>query len=267
MRRKAIVSGQFYPGKKEGLDTLIKKLNPKKVQSHCRAKGVIVPHAGYPFSGKVAIATISKIAAPKNIVMLGVNHTGLGKKFSLSEAEFWQTPYGKIKVNHFLGEKILNSGSFIQKDSFAHKAEHSLEVELPILQYFFKNFQIIPISCSLSDQETYKSVANQIYRGIKDSLTDTLLLASTDLTHYEPDQTARKKDRKVIEAITELNPEKLIKQVKENNITMCGIAPVAIMLFCLADQLKKAEVVLYQTSGDATGDYNSVVGYAGIIVR
>jgi hypothetical protein len=267
MIRKAIVNGQFYPGRKEDLDTLIKKLSPEKVQSRCRAKGVIVPHAGYPFSGKVATAAISKIAVPKNIVMLGVNHTGLGKKFSLSEAESWQTPYGEVKVNHSLGEKILGSGSFIQKDSFAHKTEHSLEVELPILQYFFKGFQIIPISCSLSDQKTYKGVANQIHQGIKNNSTDTLILASTDLTHYEPDQTARKKDRKVIEAITELNPEKLIKQVRENDITMCGIAPVAIMLFCLADQLKKAEVILYQTSGDATGDYSSVVGYVGIIVR
>jgi hypothetical protein len=267
MIRQAIASGQFYPSKKEDLDTLIKKLSPEKVQSRCRAKGAIVPHAGYPFSGKVAIATLSKITAPKNIVMLGVNHTGLGKAFSLSEAESWQTPYGEVKVNHSLGKKILDSGSFIQKDSFAHKAEHSLEVELPILQYFFKNFQIIPISCSLSDQKTYEGVANQIYQGIKDNLTDTLLLASTDLTHYEPDQIARKKDRKVIEAITELHPEKLIKQVRENDITMCGIAPVAIMLFCLVNQFKKAEVILYQTSGDATGNYSSVVGYVGIIVR
>jgi MEMO1 family protein len=119
----------------------------------------------------------------------------------------------------------------------------------------------------LSDQETYRGVAKQIRQGIKDNLADTLLLASTDLSHYEPDQIARKKDRKVIEAITELNPEKLIEQIKENNITMCGVAPVAIMLFCLADQFRKAEIVLYQTSGDVTGDYSSVVGYVGAIVR
>ncbi|MFO8052759.1 MAG: AmmeMemoRadiSam system protein B [Candidatus Omnitrophota bacterium] len=267
MIRKAIANGQFYPEKKENLAATIKKLSPEKTQSRCRAKGVIVPHAGYPFSGKVAATAISKISAPKNIIMLGVNHTGLGKNFSLSEAEFWQTPFGNTKVNRLLGKKILNSGTLIQKDSLAHKAEHSLEVELPMLQYFFENFQIVPISCSLSNEETYKNVANQIYQGIKDNLTDTLILASTDLTHYEPDQTAREKDRKVIESIVELNPKKLIEQVNKNDITMCGVAPVAIMLFCLANQLKKAEVVLYQTSGDTTGDYSAVVGYAGIIVR
>ncbi|MCF7873684.1 MAG: AmmeMemoRadiSam system protein B [Candidatus Omnitrophica bacterium] len=267
MIRKAIANGQFYPDKLEQLTALIKELSPKKVQSRCRAKGVILPHAGYPFSGKVAATTISKISAPKNIVMLGPNHTGLGKKFSLSAAKSWQTPLGDVEVNQQLKKRILNSGSYIHEDSLAHKAEHSLEVELPIVQYFFKDFQIVPISCSLSSKETYKNVASQIYQGVKNDLANTLILASTDLSHYEPDQAARKKDRKVIEAIVKLDPEKLIEQVNKENISMCGVAPVAIMLFCLSSEIKKTEVVLYQTSGDATGDYSSVVGYAGIIVR
>jgi hypothetical protein len=267
MTREPIANGQFYPDKKEELTTLIKDLSPKKSQTQCRAKGIIVPHAGYPFSGRVAVTTISRIGAAKNIVMLGPNHTGLGKNFSLSSSQEWQTPYRKTKVNHILAEKILKSGTYLEKDSLAHKAEHSLEVELPVLQYFFKDFQIIPISCKTAKRQTYQQVANQISEGIKNDLPNTLILASTDLTHYEPDSIARKKDRKVIEAIVELNPDKLITETEKNHITMCGVAPVAIMLYCLRDSLKKAEVILYETSGDTTGDYGSVVGYAGIILR
>lgn len=267
MIRKPVASGQFYPGSKQELFQWIESIKPKKVTAGCRAKGIIVPHAGYPFSGKVAIDTIAKIAAPKNIIMLGPNHTGLGKDFSLTAAESWQTPCGEVKINRSFSEKILAAGSYIQKDSSAHKLEHSLEVELPLLQYFFKNFQIVPIACNLAKKEIYEAVANQIKSGIKNNLNDTLILASTDLTHYEPDQVARQKDRKVIEAIVDLNPEKMLDTISENNISICGAAPVAIMLYCLKHKLRKAEVVLYQTSGDTTKDYNSVVGYAGIILR
>ncbi|MCF7916665.1 MAG: AmmeMemoRadiSam system protein B [Candidatus Omnitrophica bacterium] len=267
MIRKDIASGQFYPENQEEINNFIQKLAPKENLSRCKAKGVIVPHAGYPFSGKVAINTLAKIAAPKNIIMLGPNHTGLGKDFSLSSAQSWQTPCGEVKINQPLSEKILNAGSHIQKDSLAHKAEHSLEVELPILQYFFKDFQIVPISCNLADKELYQNVATQINEGLKDGSSQTLILASTDLTHYEPDELARKKDRQVIEAIVDLDPEKMLNEVAKNNITMCGVAPVAIMLYCLRAKLKKAEVVLYQTSGDTTKDYASVVGYVGVILR
>ncbi|MCF7870546.1 MAG: AmmeMemoRadiSam system protein B [Candidatus Omnitrophica bacterium] len=267
MIRKPIANGRFYPNKKEELNSLIKELGLVETQSRCRAKGVIMPHAGYPFSGKVAAVTISKIAAVKNIIMLGPNHTGLGEDFSLSNAQSWQTPYGEVKINQILSEKILNAGGCVQKDSLAHKEEHSLEVELPILQYFFKDFQIVPISCKNADRETYQQVASQIREGIKKDLPDTLVLASTDLTHYEPDSIARKKDRKVIESIVDLNPDKLITETEKNHITMCGVAPVAIMLYCLRSSLKKAEVALYETSGDAGGDYNSVVGYVGIILK
>ncbi len=267
MVRNPIANGQFYPNQKEELNSLIQGLKPEKALPRVQAKGVIVPHAGYFFSGRVAVSTIAKVSAPKNIIMLGPNHTGLGEDFSLSSASSWQTPYGEVAVNQTLSKKILNAGTYIKEDPLAHKAEHSLEVELPILQYFFESFQIIPICCNLADEQCYKKVAAQIYSGIKDDLAGTLILASTDLTHYESDQIARKKDRKVIEAIVELNPEKLIKITEGNKITMCGIAPVAILLLCLKSKLKKAEVVLYQTSGDATGDYDSVVGYTGIILR
>ncbi len=266
MIRKSIVDGQFYPGQKEKLDDFIGKLKPKQA-TKCSAKAVIVPHAGYPFSAKVAIAAIAKIKNPKNIVMLGPNHTGSGKRFAITPAQAWQTPYGDIQVNQTLSKKIINSGCQIEPDSQAHKAEHCLEVELPILQYFFKNFTIIPIACSLADNQVYREVANQIFQGIQKNLNETLILASTDFTHYEPDEVARRKDRKAIEAILELNAEKFTQAIKKENITACGVAPVAITLLALADKLKKAELVLYQTSADAGGNYDSAVGYASIIFK
>ncbi len=265
MIRKPVAAGQFYPGSKKELNLLIEALKPKPTRKSC-AKGVILPHAGYSFSGRVAVATLAQIRAPQNIVMLGPNHSGQGRNFALTSAESWQTPYGKVKVNQKLSKKILDSGSWIEIDSLAHQSEHSLEVELPILQYFFKQFTIIPICCSLADCQTYQEVANQISQGIRNDLKDTLILVSTDLTHYEPDESARRKDRKAIEAIIELDAKKLLKEVDENNITMCGTAPVAIALFCLS-KVRKAELILYQTSAEASGDYSSVVGYVGIVLR
>ncbi len=266
MIRKPIVEGRFYPAQKEEITSLIEALKPPQT-SKCFAQAAIVPHAGYPFSGKTAIATIAKVTKPQNVVMLGPNHTGLGKPFALSPAKSWQTPYGNVFINKTLSEKILDAGSFIELDSTAHSQEHSLEVELPILQYFFDKFTIVPICCAQANLETYNLVAGQIFKGIKNEIKNTLILASTDLTHYEPEEEARRKDRQAIEAIIELDAEKFIRRVENQKISTCGIAPVAILLLCLAGKIKKGEVILYQTSADTTGDSSSVVGYTGIIFR
>lgn len=267
MIRKAAVSGQFYPDSQKEITSLIEQLMPAASNRKCAAKGIIVPHAGYTYSGKTAIATIASIAAPKNIIMLGPNHTGLGKNFALADSDSWQTPLGEVSINKAIAEKILNCGSLIEKDSLAHRHEHSLEVELPILQHFFKDFSIIPICCSLASLSIYKQVANQISQALKNNNQDTLILASTDLTHFEPDEAARQKDRQLIDAMLALDPEKLIWEVTQNKISMCGLAPVAIALLALKDRARKAELILYQTSADSTGDFSSVVGYAGIILK
>lgn len=267
MIREPVVNGKFYPEDKDKLQDLIEQLKSKD-SPRLSARGIIVPHAGYIYSGKVAIATVNKVLAKKTVVILGPNHTGYGENFGLWPKGKWKTPLGDAMINEQLAKKIIDSGSAIKADYLSHKFEHSIEVELPIFQYFFKQFDFVPIVCQTASLEKYRQVALQILSAIKDNKEDILLVASSDMTHYEPDQVARKKDSLAIESIINLDEEDLVKKVRKENISMCGVAPVAILLNCLKGLgANKAQVALYQTSADATGDCNSVVGYAGIVIN
>jgi len=267
MPRKSVVAGQFYPGNKDDLEKTIKDFSPSNA-SKISAKAIILPHAGYVYSGKVAIATVSKVLARKRVLVLGPNHTGFGPTFSLYPQGSWQTPFGVVDIDKELHDAIMKSGDAIEVDTLAHEQEHSIEVELPILKYFFKEFTLIALTCMPSTMPAYEEVAEQLFLALKPFKDEIILAASTDLTHYEPEPTARKKDREAIEAIINLDADQLLNIVKKKNITMCGVAPVAILLKYLKKiGAKKAQVALYQTSGDACGDYSSVVGYAGIIIN
>ena len=266
MIREPIVSGQFYPQKKDELKHLIEEFKPSATLK-TSAKGIILPHAGYTYSGSVAITTVGKIIPRKKIIILGPNHTGLGHMFSLWAKGEWIIPSGHIHIDEELAKSILSEGDYIKEDYSAHISEHSIEVELPIIHYFFEDFQFVPIACKRTNLEGYNQVSSQIFEAIKKTKEDILLVASTDLTHYEADSTARKKDRLVIEAIINLDEQELIKKIHKSNITMCGEAPVAILISCLKKlKAKKAQVALYKTSGDYSGDYDSVVGYVGMFI-
>lgn len=266
MIREPVVSGQFYPGTKEDLLMAIKELDPKEA-AKISARGVVLPHAGYMCSGKVAVTTVSKIQPRPSVIILGPNHHGMGQDFALWGRGEWRTPLGKVQIDQDLAQKILKQDSYIQEDYLAHKFEHSIEVELPILQYFFGDFKFVPIACAMASLKEYRQVASQIYEAIKGIKEDVLLVASTDFTHYEPDSSARTKDRQAIESIIELNEEDLLGRVKDKNITMCGFGAVSVLLSCVKKLgARKAQVALYQTSGDTVGDYTSVVGYGGIII-
>lgn len=266
MVRESVVSGQFYPAGKEKLTTLISSLRPKE-SAKISAKAIIIPHAGYIYSGRVAVVTVSRVLARKQVIILGTNHTGHGSDFALWAKGGWKTPLGEIEIAEDLAKLIIEKGDYIKEEYLAHKFEHSIEVELPIISYFFNAYSFIPIACQVSDVSTYQNVAAQIYEGIKSIKEDVILVASTDMTHYEPDATARKKDREALEYIINLDEEGLVRKVTKDNISMCGVAPVAILIN-LVKRLgaRKAQVALYQTSGDVSGDYSSVVGYAGVII-
>jgi AmmeMemoRadiSam system protein B len=267
MTRKPAVSGQFYPSNPKELEELIKGFTPRQV-AKLSAKALILPHAGYVYSGKVAVTTVSKILPKKRVVILGLNHSGQGEDFALYAQGAWEIPFGSISIDEPCAQAILKKATYIKEDSLAHTYEHSIEVELPILYHFLGDFQFVPISCQVASLETYRNVALEIYEAIKGFKEEILLVASSDMTHYEPDQTARKKDRFAMEAIINLDEEDLIKRVRKDTITMCGIAPVAILLSCVKLLgAKKAQVAMYQTSADASGDYTSVVGYAGIVIN
>ena len=267
MIREYVVAGQFYPSNPENLKEDIERLKPKE-NSKVSAKGIIIPHAGYMYSGKVAVSTINKVKPKKKVIILGPNHTGIGETFSVFSEGEWKMPFGNIKIDASLARNIIGDASVIKEDYSAHLHEHSIEVELPILQYFFGDFEFVPVVCGISGINQYQEVANRIYKAIINMQDDILIVASSDMTHYEDDSSARKKDSLAIESILKLDEKELIKRVEEYNISMCGIAPVSILLHCCKLlKASKAEVVLYQTSGDASGDYSSVVGYLGAIVH
>lgn len=266
MRRQPIVSGQFYPGRENELKQIIEGFISKE-PSKMSAKAIILPHAGYVYSGRVAVTTVNKILPKKTLIILGPKHTSYGADFSLWPKDSWDTPFGPINIDENLAKSIMEKGDYITEDEMAHKFEHSIEVELPIFHYFFGEFTFVPIACQIANITMYRNVASQIYEALKNRKEDILIVASSDMTHYEPDPQARKKDSQAIESIINLDEEELVKKVRAKNISMCGIAPVAILISCVKKLgAKKAQVALYQTSGDTSGDYSSVVGYAGIII-
>ena len=271
LNRDPVVAGQFYPGTKEALAKELKLLVDPKANK-VDAIGVVSPHAGYIYSGPVAGSVFSAIKSVPTYVIIGPNHTGLGGQFGLSTCRWWKTPLGKIEVDTDLAAAIKKNYAHIKDDDISHQFEHSIEVQLPFLQYLQKDFKIVPLVAAHADLDTYREVGRAIAAAIKarGATTTTgkaVIVASSDMTHYEPQAQAKKKDDEVIKAILKLDEGALIDKVTSLDISMCGYAPVTIMI-AAAKTLgaANARLVKYQTSGDATGDYSSVVGYAGIIV-
>jgi hypothetical protein len=228
-------------------------------------KGAVVPHAGYMYSGPVAAHVYAEIAAdgfPDIFVILGPNHTGLGSGIALC-TETYRTPLGDVDVDKELAKKL--AGKLIEDDSAAHMHEHSIEVQLPFLQYLKKEIKFIPVCMSIQDYETSKEVGTLIAKHIAGK--DAIILASTDFSHYVPQATAFKLDKMAIDCILKLDSKALYNTVVKHNISMCGYGPVIAML-CAVSILggKKASLLKYATSGDVA-PMRDVVGYAAITVR
>jgi len=266
--RKPAVAGKFYPSDAANLKKQIKGfIDISAVKQD--VIGCMLPHAGYIYSGKVAAQTVSNVNIKDRIILLGPNHTGYGAELSIVTKGFWQTPLGQIKIDEELAEQVLKQNPYLQEDNLAHLYEHSLEVELPILQYFRSDFKITPIVI-LSDEikklkKTGESIAQCIINmNIKGSV---MIIASSDMTHYESKEDAERKDKIAIQSILELNEDQLMENIKKFNITMCGRAPVIVMITAAKILgAKTAKLIKYQTSADVSGDTYSVVGYAGMIV-
>jgi len=267
MMRNPVVAGQFYPASPSQLKDMIEGLVDEKAVKE-EVIGAVSPHAGYMYSGAVAGAVMSRIKLKDTAIIMGPNHTGMGKPLSIMTEGDWSTPLGKVKIDSEMAKRILASSAYLQEDSAAHQFEHSLEVQVPFLQYFQSDIKIVPIVLSFATGSIYKQIGKEIARAIKDLNREVVIIASSDMTHYEPQESAQKKDNQAIAAILELSEDKLLARVEELDITMCGYAPTA-SLISAAKELgaREAELVRYQTSGDTTGDYSSVVGYAGIIIK
>ncbi len=267
MIRNPIVAGQFYPGSPSALEAQIEGFIDEQAPKE-EVIGLISPHAGYMYSGPVAGAVISRVKFKDTFVIMGPNHTGMGRRFSIMTEGAWRTPLGEVEIDSELGKSILAASSHLQEDEVAHLQEHSIEVQIPFLQYFNRDVKIVPIILAPADGATYKEIGRGIAKAIKDLNKEVVIIASSDMTHYEPQESANRKDKQAIEAILELNEDELLKRVEELRITMCGYAPAVSLITASKDLgAGEAELVKYQTSGDVIGDYSSVVGYAGIIIK
>jgi len=202
------------------------------------------------------------------VIIIGPNHTGHGKPFAISTDGIWNTPLGNVAIDSELAKAITAKSRYLREDYEAHRGEHSIEVQLPFLQYFKKDIKLVPIVLSFGGVETYREIGREIARSVKEVGRQVIIIASSDMTHYEPQESAKNKDTQAIEAMLALDEYKLAERVEKLNITMCGYAPAVVML-AATKELGGTQAVLvdYRTSGDATGDYSSVVGYAGILIK
>ncbi len=265
--RPPVVAGQFYPADPQDLLEMLRSLcDPIPEDEKIEAKAIIVPHAGYIYSGKVAGMVFSRVKIPKNIILLGPNHTGYGPEISTYPDGYWLTPLGKVAVNENLAAKLTSTNFYIP-DYTAHIYEHSLEVQLPFLQFLSQEtFEIVPTVFKFLSLDTSLLAGDFLGSTLQDK-KDYLIVISTDFSHYVPHEVAKQKDALAIEQILNLDPENLYKVVVENDISMCGVIPVTVALRALKHLgASKAELIAYQTSGEVNQDFSSVVGYAGIII-
>ena len=266
MLRKPAVDGSFYPASPEMLGKEVRALITEEVEKE-HALGVVSPHAGYVYSGKVAGEVLSAVTITSTVIVLGVNHRGIGSKASIITSGQWETPLGLIDIDGALAGSILKKSSVLADDPDAHAYEHSLEVQLPFLQVLRPEFKLVPITFQRLNYDACAAVASAIAGAVADSGRDVLIVASNDMTHFETAEKARKKDDLAINRILDRDPEGLFHVVASRNISMCGVIPTTIMLSA-TDTLgaEKARLVRYTNSGEVTGDMTNVVAYSGIIV-
>jgi len=267
MIRQPAVAGQFYPGTAEELRAAIDGLVDKEVVKE-EVIGLVSPHAGYIYSGPVAGATISRIKFRDTFIVIGPNHTGMGKPFSIMTEGAWQTPLGEVAIDSELARQIRDDSSHLEEDTAAHQNEHSVEVQIPFLQYFKPDVKIVPIVLASASADVLKEIGREIAGAVSRLKRPVVILASSDMTHYEPQAAAAEKDRQAIGAILDMDEDKLLERVAGLGISMCGYVPVVAMMAAARELgAGTAELVKYQTSGDISGDYARVVGYAGIILK
>jgi hypothetical protein len=267
MIRRAAVAGSFYGGSRDRLRAQAAELI-RSDEEKVRAMGAVVPHAGYLYSGKVAGAVYGRLAFPDVFVILGPNHTGLGAGAAIMAYGTWETPLGQVPIDTDLARAIQRASQTLEEDPLGHQREHSIEVQLPLLQAFDIPFSFVPICLFSSEYAVCQDVGLAVAEAVAWSDRQTLVVASSDMSHYVDHEEAKAKDRQAIDAILALDPERLHRDVRREGISMCGFHATTAMLVAARELgATSAELVSYATSADVTKDYTSVVGYAGLIIR
>lgn len=267
MTRQPAVAGQFYPASETSLRQALGHLIPVHTNKK-HTIGVISPHAGYIYSGTVAGQLLAGIAIPKTVVIIGPNHRGTGALAALSPDDGWQTPLGMVPIEKRLNVLIQQYQPAILENREAHRQEHSLEVQVPFLQYLRPDVHIVPLCLAFNDYPGCELVGKALAAAITDFGEEVLILASSDMTHYESAEAAKQKDTLALERVLAYDPRGLVEVCRNQRITMCGVIPAAVMLIAAKELgATTAELVSYTNSGQVTGDYQQVVAYASVIVQ
>ena len=265
--RQPAVAGRFYPADPQQLEEEVAAYLSASPTSPVRAIGCVAPHAGYMYSGHVAGAVFARIEIPKRCIVLCPNHTGMGRSLAIMSEGAWATPLGDIPIDTALAELLKQKYSLLEEDSAAHRAEHAAEVELPFLLLRQPGLKFVPIALGTGQLEILEQLGLALANVISEQSDPLLIIASSDMNHYENDAITRAKDHRAIERMLTLDPRGLHEVVTQQNISMCGYGPAVAMLTA-AHQLgaRSAQLVKYATSGDISGNRDMVVGYAGIVV-
>ena len=272
--RTPAVAGMFYPSEKKELKKSIKecflhKFGPGKIPpSNIKKKifGVICPHAGYMYSGPIACHSFYAISsdAPELFIIIGPNHWGIGSSVATMKDCKWNTPLGNVEVDSEAAEEISHISEIIDVDYFSHTREHSLEVQIPIIQEMYSDFKILPISMINQNKDAAKDIGLAIVKIAEKK--KAMIIGSSDFTHYEQNEFAHKQDMALIEPILKLDVKKFYDVLEDRNVSACGYGAIAAtMIACKELGATKGELLKYATSGDITGDTSSVVGYGSIV--
>jgi len=265
--RHAAVAGRFYPRDRDTLLKDVQSYLPHQAVA-APALGCIAPHAGYIYSGAVAGAVFAAIDLPQRFVVLCPNHTGKGLPLAIMSSGTWETPLGQVPIDTPLAEALKKALPRLTEDADAHRNEHAIEVELPFLQSRCPDFSFVPIALGIGQFDILEKLGEAVADTVQAQGQGILIVASSDMNHYENDAVTRVKDHKAIQRILALDAPGLFTVVKREHISMCGFGPAIVMLTA-AKRLgaTSSELIKYATSGDVSGDRDMVVGYAGVVVR
>jgi AmmeMemoRadiSam system protein B len=278
--RRPTQAGAFYEGDAEALKIQIENCflqefgpkKPPKVNKNGPRKivGLVCPHAGYMFSGSVAANAYFELATdgkPDTVVILGPNHTGYGSGLAVADEGFWRTPLGDVEVDGETASQIVQKVRIVDVDELAHRFEHSVEVQLPFLQYLYgSEFKFVPMCFQMQDLASAVEVGKALAEVLAGK--NAVIIASSDMTHYEPQRNAVAKDMMALKAVEAMDEKRFYSIIEKQNVTACGYGPIAALIVAAKGLgVKEANLLCYKTSGDVTGDYSSVVGYASVCFK
>jgi AmmeMemoRadiSam system protein B len=278
--RRPTQAGAFYEGNAESLkiqieNCFLQEFGPKKrpeINKNGPRKivGLVCPHAGYMFSGSVAANAYYELASdgkPDIVVILGPNHTGYGSGLAVVSEGFWRTPLGDVEVDGETANGIVRETRIVDVDELAHRFEHSVEVQLPFLQYLYgSEFKFVPICFQMQDLASAVEVGKALTKVLAGK--NAVVIASSDMTHYEPQGNAAAKDMAALKAVEAMDERRFYSIIEKQNVTACGYGPIAALITAAKGLgATEAKLLCYKTSGDTTGDYSSVVGYAAVCFK